>query len=214
MTSTSRKVLLLDVCHTLYSSNTTFDFLAWYLPNDVELGALLKRRQSIFNRVAARLGFKDNIREQAIKCLTGIKRADLDAAAKEFVATLTPIQEVMDKLNEFRTQGYKPVLLSSSLDFLVAAIAELLDIKTMHATTLGYRDSECLGTITADLLNTKANIVVADYASFDTIFITDNHTDLPCAQEVKRFIAVYHNEDSRSAAFWRRNGIRNTLTYV
>ena len=213
MDQNKRKILLLDVCHTLYSSNTTFDFLAWRLKDDIEYQALAKKRSSIHNRIRARLGFQDEIRELAVGFLTGLPLEELDRAAMVFAETLTPIQEVMNLLTEYKTRGFEPILLSSSLDFIVSAVAKRLGIVRFHATELHYQDKNCLGTIKKDLLKTKADLIKTHYADAECVFVTDNRTDLACASEVSTFIAVYSKYDSRSARFWRRHAIMNTLTY-
>lgn len=213
MTQAARKILLLDVCHTLYLSNTTFDFLAWYLPENLAYQTIAKKRRSLFNRVSARLGFADTIREQAIALLAGIPRNELETAAAAFTKNLRPINTVQTRVNEYRKLGYEPVLLSSSLDFIVDSVAQLLAIETVHATELNYRDDICLGTIKQDLLHAKANVIKHHYKGTDSTFITDNRTDFNCATEVSKFIAVHQKDDSASARYWRRNSIRDTLTY-
>jgi len=208
-----KKVLLLDVCHTLYHSNTTFDFLAWYFSDNPAYQSLAKKRSSTLNRICARLGFKDHIREHAVGLLKGIPRQKLESAAVSFASTLRPIDPIQAALRNFKEQGYEPILLSSSLDFIVLAVAKQLDIHSIHATELNYQDSVCSGTIKHDLLNTKAQIIKTRYAGLESVFITDNRTDLNCASEVSKFIAVFHSKDSGNANFWHRHGIRDTLTY-
>ncbi|MFT6437092.1 MAG: HAD superfamily phosphoserine phosphatase-like hydrolase [Candidatus Azotimanducaceae bacterium] len=213
MTLPGRKILLLDVCHTLYLSNTTFDFLAWYLPKNPAYQAIAKRRRSVLNRVSMRLGFKDTIRNQAIALLSGFSCRELKAAADAFTKTLPPINAVQTQVNEYKSKGYKPILLSSSLDFIVDSVAQRLEIETSHSTLLNYQDSICLGTIKRDLIHTKASLIKQHYNGTESVFITDNRTDLDCMTEVSKFIAVHHKDDAANARYWRRHGVRETLTY-
>ena len=213
VTQAARKILLLDVCHTLHLSNTTFEFLAWYLPENPAYQAIAKKHTSLFNRISMRLGFTDTIREQAITLLAGIPCNELENAATAFTKTLQPINTVQAQVNEYLKLGYEPVLLSSSLDFIVNSVAQLLAIETVHATELNYKDAICLGTINKDLLHSKASVIKHHYKGTDSAFITDNRTDFNCATEVSKFVAVHLKDDAASARYWQRNGIRETLTY-
>ena len=160
-----------------------------------------------------RIGFTDTIREQAIALLAGIPCNELETAAAAFTKTLRPINTVQNQVNEYRRQGYEPVLLSSSLDFIVNSVAQLFAIETAHATELNYKDAICLGTIKKDLLHNKANVIKSHYKGTDSAFITDNRTDFSCATEVSKFVAAHHENDAASARYWRHNGIRETFTY-
>jgi len=209
-----RKVLLLDVCHTLYQSNTTFDFLAWYFPQNPDYQSLQRKRKNILNRISARLGINDGVRERSIALLNGIPESRLEAAATEFVNTLKPIEQVHCVVDNYQQQGYELVLLSSSLDFIVRCVGKLLDSSAIHATELNYDNLVCNGTIKHDLLHTKATVIKNYYAGLETVFITDNRTDLACANLVSKFVAVHRLSDSSSANYWRRKEIKEILTYA
>ena len=49
-------IILFDVCHTLYESNTTFDFLADFFGEDPSYLALARKRRSWSGRVRAKFG--------------------------------------------------------------------------------------------------------------------------------------------------------------
>ena len=206
-------VLLVDVCHTLYKSNTMFDFLRWYLAGDSGYQRLQKLRGSLPVRVALKLSPRDFIRNKAVTYLKGHKQTDLLEAANRFIEQLVPIPETVEVLRQYQSRDYRIILLSASLDFIVDAVCRKIAADSFHASDLCYEDGICQGTFSVDLLAGKRRIIRQFFEGDTCDFITDNRTDLNCAALVNELIAVYSKHDSASASFWRRNNIRQTVTY-
>ncbi len=203
----------MDVCHTLYKSNTTYDFLEWYLSANQDYQRLVKFRQNLLVRVAARAIGHDIVRSKAIAYLKGLEYSALIDAATIFVDQLDPIPETMQVLKQYRSRNYQIVLLSSSLDFIVEAISRKLNAKRFHASQLDYQEGICQGVFASDLATGKRDIIERFYSDDTCDFITDNFSDLTCAPFVDQMIAVYEVNDSASAAFWKRNKIAQSITY-
>ncbi|MEM7364090.1 MAG: HAD-IB family phosphatase [Pseudomonadota bacterium] len=204
--------LLVDVCDTLFRSNTTFDFMAWHDRDDPTTTQLLRSRHHIWHRLHYRLTGEDRIRTRVIARLADADAAILQEQGRQFVQTIEKINETWKLIRTYQNDGYRVVLLSSSLDCVVRAVAEQLDAD-WHASELGFRDGRCTGVLVRDLLHDKHSVITDHYATDNTVMLTDNRTDLACAGLVGQFIAVRARSDERARKFWQRHGIRQQLVY-
>ncbi|MBL4681815.1 MAG: haloacid dehalogenase-like hydrolase [Pseudomonadales bacterium] len=207
------KVLLVDVCFTLYKSNTTFDFFEQYFTDNVDYQKLKKLRRNLFVRVLSRIVPYDFVRENAVKLLLNHTALELKQAASLFVDTLEPIGEVKKAIAEYRSEGYTIVLLSSSLDFIVEAVSIAVKADHYYATTLVYENQICKGKIEHDLFANKDKIIKQEFVNDDIVFLSDNKSDLNCAPLVNKLVAVFKVNDKSAAAFWKRNHIEDVLPY-
>jgi phosphoserine phosphatase len=206
-------VLLVDVCHTLYRSNTTFDFLAWYLKHDPDYEIVARRRKNILVRTAQKLTGQDRVRPAAIRCLQGHQQADLQVAATEFIRTLEPIKQTWDELARYRQAGAKIVLLSASLDFIVNAVAADIEADESFASRLTYDADTCLGVLSTDLTGRKQHVIQQHFAADACDFITDNRSDLGCKALVDDLIAVYRDSDNGETRGSDERSPMNRLIY-
>jgi len=207
------KVLLVDVCFTLYKSNTTFDFFEQYFTDNADYQKLKKLRNNLFIRVLSKIIPYDFVRKNAVKLLLNHNEIELKQAARLFVGKLEPITEVEKTIAEYRSKDYKIVLLSSSLDFIVEAVSIAVKADLYYATTLVYEDQVCRGRIERDLLANKDKIIKREFANDDIVFLSDNKSDLNCAPLVNKLVAVFKVNDKSAAAFWKRNHIEDVLPY-
>lgn len=204
--------LLVDVCDTLYRANTTFDFMAWRHRDDPSMQHLLNARRHLWHRLNYRLTGNDRIRTRVIARLAGAEATLLAEQGRQFIATIPRIEETWKLITTYRNDGYRVVLLSSSLDCVVSAVAAHLDAD-WHASELSYDDQRCTGLLASDLLHRKHEVIAKHYAADNTVMLTDNRTDLACAGVVGGFIAVRARSDERAKRFWHRHGIREHVVY-
>ncbi len=97
--------LLFDVCHTLYKSNTTFDFLAFYFGDDDRYQKLARKRRSLLNRMLSKLGMGRDYRPDLIALLAGESESILRERAAHFVAGLQEIEPTMVLLRSALAEG-------------------------------------------------------------------------------------------------------------
>lgn len=192
------KVSIFDICGTLYRSNTTFDFLDYYL-NDSKLyhiyrilyRCLLWR---LFNKFTKHTIQYDITRSIAIYFLKGHSKKELLKAAQSFYNLELQKKEnkrVIELLYKLNSNNKNQVIIASAtLDFIAETIATNLNCKIYYSTTLSYKNEICKGTIRNDLLGKKMN-VLSHHKPFENVY-TDDITDCPVLSLSKnKYIIVY-----------------------
>lgn len=176
-------IVLIDICGTLYDSNTTFDFIRWSFPGKRKMkrwlsGTLFAKG---INKLFLLVLGLDVLRVWWVRELKGFQKSELDHMSASFYAeSLIPrrIDEVHEQVERYRRLGYRLVLVSATLDFIAATIAEELAIVEVHSTLLDYKGDVCLGSIRRDLLGKKDGIAGPLLKGYDeVILITDNKSD-------------------------------------
>ncbi len=160
-----------DLCDTLYAENTTYGFIRWFHARSGRRGRawlirlLESRFLPIFWLLAALHRFPgvDLPRRIAVLTLRGLSRSELESAAAGYAASHLPgaaVPATQERLSCHRAAGDRVVIVSSSLDIVVAAVARLLGAEGI-GSTLGFRDGRCTGRIDRDLTGRKAPLVAA-----------------------------------------------------
>ncbi len=209
MANEAKNIALFDVCDTLYYSNTTFDFIYYYLKT-YKPGSLVKfkrllNRNSLgfwFNIAIAKFIGIDVIRNSAIKMLKGERKEDLYKAGKEFAKMLTShkkIEETHRLMESYQGNGYRIILVSASIDPVVHSIAEELD-SSYFSTLLDYDNNGiCTGTILRDLTGKKYETIreqMGREGVQQIAAVSDNSTDRPLlAIAQQKHIVVYREAD-------------------
>jgi len=165
--------------------------------------------------IAYRLGFlslKD--RAELLAPLRGVPQADLEALARETFEQhvrrdLNPSVERL--IRERLAAGRRVVLATSSLDIIVAPLAEHLGVRDVIATTLEFEDGVATGRVTGHpLFRNEKQQRVLEYirdAGEDPrrcSFHSDSIYDLPLLEEVGEPVAV--NPDFRLRRIAERRG--------
>jgi HAD superfamily hydrolase (TIGR01490 family) len=151
---------------------------------------------------------------EGFRSLTGRTRRELDAISREsFQRKLR--SDVFDAaaalIREKIEAGRRVVLATSSLDFIVAPLAEHLGVADVVATRLEFRDGVCTGRIAGlPLLHREkqrrvlAFMAEAGHEPRECSFYSDSIYDLPLLQEIGNPVAV--NPDFRLRRIARRKG--------
>jgi HAD superfamily phosphoserine phosphatase-like hydrolase len=207
------KLVVFDVCNTLYDANTTFEFVrriqsgkSWLRAVDC---ALSHRASPLFWAQAGlyRLGGVDVPRRVMIASLRGIGYEDLRRSARAYVAEELPsraIAETHSRLQQHAQAGDRVVLVSNSLDVVVEAIAETLGVE-WRASRLAYRDGRCAGYLDADSTGRKLDTVreLSDEhpPAPELVVYTDNLSDRALVEAADAAMVVIPARGSRAA--WR-----------
>ena len=161
------KVLLLDVCHTLFRTNTTFGFLDDYFQGDERYQAIAANRRSIGSRLVNSFSSIDQPKQQALALLKGISEAELRAAAAQYANGLTKISETHDYLQTQRQAGAKVYLLSASVDIVVEPIASTLEVDGAFSSVLRFDNGVCEGVLSEDLSGKKLKVIQNHFGEDD-----------------------------------------------
>ena len=112
-------------------------------------------------------------------------RVDLETAAHAYVSQVLTSRRniaVHERLQRHLQDGHSVLLLSNSLDIVVAAIANHLGVP-YKASRLAFEGDHCLGSTTYDLSGRKHDIV----------------RELAGRQKIRPFLYVYSDNKSNSA---------------
>jgi HAD superfamily hydrolase (TIGR01490 family) len=131
--------------------------------------------------------------------IKGVERSLLEELGRDVFERRTrrALRPAMLRLIEsIKAEGGEVVLATSSLDFIVRPLAELLGIELL-ASELEYRDGRCTGRLAGKALfgHAKRDAVLAyargrGVALADCAFYSDSIHDLPLLLEVGRPVAV------------------------
>lgn len=208
-------VAVFDVCDTLYFSNTTHDFVSFV----VSVGGRGKIRHAVLNSkylpfryaliAISRYIGRDPLRSYNVGMLRGYSSEELQALARRFVKEYLRerrIDVVHEMMEESTALGRRIVLCSTSIEPVVAAIAEDLQVQTIICSRLDHAKGICTGTIVDDVGAFKLDRVRA-LGVLDEIdvAVSDNLDDLDLLKAARQGIAVVHTD--RKESFWRSQGV-------
>ena len=205
----SNKLVIFDICDTLFKCNTTFEFVKFIKKEGFIDQLLIRMLNNTFirtlNVIFFRIFKKDCLRWFIIISLRGYTYSDLKLYAKAFY------QEVLEKekrdfvhilLREFHSQNCELLLMSATVDVVAEEISKQLGVLKCISSTLNYKNGLCTGTLKFDLLGKKEKYLNLE---FDTI-VTDNKSDLNLIKIAKNSIIISKN---KNVNFWKNQNIKN-----
>lgn len=206
-----KELFISDVCDTLYASNTTFDFLDYFLQNKTEkyLLKLIRSKMSPLNWCAwllTKISKRDYYRIFAVKLLKGYSKQMLEMGAHDFYFHRLKSKEItasISLLKEKMNEGAAVYLASSSLSNVIEVIGKELHIPFV-ASELHYNHQNiCTGTLSTELTGKKLDYFKAfnknDFHS--TTVMTDNFSDYALAKWAEKRIILVYSEKNKD--FWK-----------
>lgn len=167
----NKKIIVFDVCGTIFHSNTTLDFIDFFLfryeYSDKKLvKKIYKLTKNLtirrLNRLSKKLLGLDFIRIFLINILSSYSKTELKNAFEMFYESELKYNinnEVLFILRE-DLKGELPVFLcSASLDFIIECISEKLGVSNYFSSKLLYKNNICMGCIQKDLLGKKLDVL-------------------------------------------------------
>lgn len=213
------KIVLCDICGTLYLSNTTFDFLDFF----VKKNSYKFLKKFCLNIVTKKINalvyyfFKiDMIRSLLLLYLRGYSYENLKCAANEFYLQFLEQRKndlVLKKLEELKAAGCQIFLVSATIDVIAETIGGHLNATRVFSTKLLYdKFGICQGKIDCDLLGNKLPCLIHNnvFPPFD-IVVTDDFSDLSLIRNaISAYIVTYKKKLRR----WNRVINKNMLTNI
>lgn len=185
------RIVAIDVCGTLFDVNTSAGLVIHHhkrVGNRARslLLKLITGRQKplgfaciLFTKIT---GF-DLHRAITLLSLRGQNHQELVVSAQFYLAVLEKhrIDEVHDRVQKLRDNGWGPVLVSNSIDLIVKPIADSLGVPYL-SSRLGWSNTHCTGFLVTDLTGKKLTYLEA-FLGFSLIedrfcVITDNKSDV------------------------------------
>ncbi|MFH7906812.1 HAD family hydrolase [Enterobacter cloacae] len=199
------KTAIVDVCHTLYKSNTTFDYIDFVLNKMNRKTTLIKIKPIKYILIImGRVLHKDIYRYLYIKKLKGFKKIELEDIANEFYRDKLDRLKILSTFNIINNEknNYKFILASASLNIVIEAIIknEKIFEGIAYSSNLDFKNDICTGKLSQDLLGNKHK-----YFSEVNWVITDNISDLKLAKKSEKVTIL---SKPKNIAFWERNGFK------
>lgn len=201
-----------DICGTLYTSNTTYDFYRYYFAryNKVKyfyFSLLLSFPAKAFYVLLSKLGLSlRKLRTHLISLIRNEAVEKVDFAAEEFLEKYLK-ERVIPVTEEHIKQADKLIFSSASIAPVVRVIAKYYNARAYFATTLEIVEGSYTGKILEDNQGKKAKYLLAsDWSSQikNATFITDNKEDEDLLRRVKNPVVVCTAKD---LAYWKKKEI-------
>lgn len=204
-----KKIIFLDICGTLYNSNTTFDFLNFYKNKNLKYRIYKCIKNilivKIINKIIYKLKKRDYLREIATYFLKNESEINLEIHTEKFYNSFLldrKKEKIILLLEKLKKDNYEIILLSGTYDFIAKKIAEKIGAQLYYGTKLEKKENFYTGKIKMDLLISKEKVVKQiklNEVDNNFILITDNKTDANLIKYMKKSFIVITKENKR---FW------------
>ena len=162
-----KKVVIFDICGTLYNSNTTFDFLSYSFSNKRIFRYFSNLYKSFvwkaINKILRDYLHFDLTRKIALLFLKGIERKQLYQMVEWYYDGFLKSKENSEIINRLRSylsdSENRVILLSATIDPVAKIISRSLGCVEFYSTELEYEDGICEGRIRQDLLGGKITVL-------------------------------------------------------
>lgn len=201
------KIIIFDVCWTLYSSNTTFDYIRYVLRQKSKLRYLCSKILDL-NLVKlplvllGRIISKDIYRAIYIYLLKGFDKDTLYKLSYDFYDIFLEKHRIdHSHLLLERFQKEDIILCSASLNVIIDVVKERLNLSACFSSELAFKGNKCLGFLKQDLFLTKKNL----FPDKPYWVITDNKTDLDLVKHAENYSVI---SNRKNLGFWNKNNIK------
>ena len=205
------RLVIFDVCGTLYNSNTSYDFLKFYLKDNKKYKVFAKIRDSFIFKVLNYVLFiilkKDLFRTLSAKFLRGSSEEEIKKQSIVFYNNFLKNRErknVIDLLEEYKLTN-DVILVSASYQFLIEIIAKNLGVNSFLSSSIEVTNGKLTGKYNKDLLGQKELYIYEKYPNVDKIFvITDNKSDISLVNKSEYAIIISKKKNRK---FWEERGL-------
>ncbi|MGZ5486831.1 MAG: HAD family hydrolase [Nitrososphaeraceae archaeon] len=209
------KIAVFDVCDTLYASNTTFEFLDFYLNKSFKYRYFRKFSKSIAGKLLnypfLKLFEKDIIRLIATGFLGGYPEQQVNIAAKYFVNNQLKDKihkNIHELLLQYKAQGFLIILMSGSYNIIVKNVCDYFHADDYFASELEIINEKLSGNYSSDQLFNKKQALLAKYPYFtELVVISDNKTDYQLFEIANEAFAVCVS--TKQENFWKHKKIKH-----
>jgi HAD superfamily phosphoserine phosphatase-like hydrolase len=160
----AQRIAVFDVCGTITRANNTFAFIGFVLKKDNAFRycilMLTRFLCPLFNALRIdRVAGRDLLRDWQIRLLKGYSVDRIKELSGRYVERLFAErllnEEVMEAMKQEAEQGRTLLLVSSSIDPPITALAGRLNIERCFASELAVENGRCTGRLRTDLTGNK-----------------------------------------------------------
>lgn len=196
--------IILDICDTLYYSNTTFDFLSYLDSRENNRNrVLLSLRKMKFimciNAFIFKFSHIDLFRKICIFfILKGKEVSYINNLCDEFVHKYLIKKKIPAtfKIIEKYSHQNNIIICSASISPIVSSIAKNIQCNTYFSTELEVKNNTYTGKVKNDILGKKSSILAG--LNYDLV-ITDNKSDIDIIKKSKNVILI---SVEKNITFW------------
>ena len=160
------KVIVFDICGTIFKSNTTFDFLKWKLNDNswYRLYSFIYHSLpwKMFNKLSMSLIHYDVTRMIAISFLRGFSIEQIKNDVALYYDDYLKYRinnKIVEMIDYYKNRpDYRVIIASATLDIIAEHISKQLGVNEWYATTLCSENGICTGKYENDLLGRKTKL--------------------------------------------------------
>jgi HAD superfamily phosphoserine phosphatase-like hydrolase len=201
MENSKEEVYIFDVCGTLYHVNTTYDFLLFYFREKDwkkywTIKLLLSFPSKVLIVLFTKMGLKLDIRPHLVAFLKGEKVEDVEVYSKRFVTEYLNSKRVLKTqyfLKAAQEKQKTVILVSASLEPVIKAIADNLQVKEYYASQLEKSNNgHYSGNLANDLRGEKLPIFTGnfDLRNLGLVVHTDNLDDIALIEAAEKTFII------------------------
>lgn len=202
-----KKILAVDLCNTLYKSNTTQDFFEYSFKDFDDYKALKAKNKNINFKVINKLSNKILKNDMSKKLITNVLKdrdvEEINNLVEKFIDNFLEekkISKAQEIIRDYKEKGYYIIMISASYDFIAKAVAKRLNIDEVIASSAYVENNKFTGRVKEDILYTKFAKFLDKFKDYDDlVMITDNETDYDFVKNTTKSFIVIHEKNKR---FW------------
>ena len=209
--------ILIDICGTLFYSNTTFDFLDFYITEKSYKRFRKLMKTPIWrytNSLIYRLFHIDLSRKIALSYLKGIPHAELLNMADAFYDNYLSPRRIHETWNliEAKRPTNELILVSGTIDPIAETVAKKMGIQHYISSSLKYNKDICEGKLEYDALRKKSEyLTTLNIQKPYTLVITDNPADVSLIESAQEATIILYNNLKR----WQKlTNKQNHIHYI
>ncbi|EAT13142.1 haloacid dehalogenase-like hydrolase [Bermanella marisrubri] len=198
---------IFDICGTLYSCNTTFEFCKWRERRLVYRSLLWLTKTlplKAGNRLIEKFFAIDLIRVLHLRTLKGCSESEIEISARRFVKEVLADFKVLPVHQILESKDLSSVVLvSATIEPVAKAIAEYLGVPSYLASTLCIKKGRYDGEIKNDLLGNKHSLFKG--VDIDLV-VTDNKSDYLLCKQAREVVIVSKRANMQ---YWKEKSLTN-----
>lgn len=213
-----KKIVVFDICGTLYYSNTTFEFIQFYYDKKMKAGKRLRfkilfsRRSPLFwiLLICGQILGTDLLKKLVVLSLKNQPRITVDAAAISFFHEKLHQKRICETFLLFdKFEKDQILLLSATIEPVAKAIAAFLGV-AYRATELEETAGLYTGKIRKELSGKKLSALEGDDVLRVAWVVSDNYSDLPLFVKSIKSIAVCYSKNDIN--YWQKHSSADILS--
>jgi len=210
------RIAIIDICGTIFRSNTTFDFVDYVHRDDFRYKIVRKFTQLLPIKIILALIYRclkvDVIRKWMIGCLKGLSISELYSLCEGFYDDYLLHRINLNVISRIKSLQANVILVSATLEPIAETIYKRLNADDFYASELDFVDEITTGKLSKDLLGVKLEKIVSEgYSTPFLCTVSNDFTDLPLFLNSSQGIII---TKSKNQGKWQKIIKRHALKNI